>query len=77
MPSDVIAFVVFYRLTLRDLSEIMLLLGFTPSRECVRRWEANLLLKMGDALRKRRHGTSRRSGEGCYADDAAAVPAEI
>jgi putative transposase len=42
-PSDIIAFVVFcrlrYRLTLRDLSEIMLLRGFTVSDECVRRWE--------------------------------------
>jgi transposase-like protein len=35
LPSDIIAFVVFcrlrYRLTLRDLSEIMLLRGFTVS----------------------------------------------
>ncbi|HEX4171385.1 MAG TPA: hypothetical protein VHY82_02785 [Acetobacteraceae bacterium] len=41
LPSDVIAFVVFCRrrsrLTLRDLSEIMLLRGFTVSHECVRR----------------------------------------
>ena len=40
--SDIIAFVVFcrlrYRLTLRDLSEIMLLRGFTVSYECIRRW---------------------------------------
>ena len=44
--SDIIAFVVFcrlrYRLTLRDLSEIMLLRGFTVSHECIRRWEAKL-----------------------------------
>ena len=37
LPSDIIAFVVFcrlrYRLTLRDLSEIMLLRGFTVSHE--------------------------------------------
>ena len=32
-----------YRLTLRDLSEIMLLRGFTVSHECVRQWEAKLL----------------------------------
>jgi putative transposase len=42
LPSDIIAFVVFcrqcYRLTLRDLSEIMLLRGFTLSHECVRQW---------------------------------------
>ena len=39
LPSDIIAFVVFcrlrYRLTLRDLSEILLLRGFTVSHECV------------------------------------------
>jgi len=47
LPSDIIAFVVFcrlrYRLTLRDLSEIMLLRGFTVSYECIRQWEAKLL----------------------------------
>jgi putative transposase len=41
LPSDIIAFVVFcrlrYRLTLRDLTEIMLLRGFTVSHESVRR----------------------------------------
>src|SRR5271157_422016 len=61
LPSDIIAFVVFcrlrYRLTLRDLSEIMLLRGFTVSHESIRRWEAKLLPVMGEALRKRRHGT--------------------
>ena len=60
LPSDIIAFVVFcrlrYRLTLRDLSEIMLLRGFTVSHECIRQWEAKLLPVMGEALRKRRHG---------------------
>jgi putative transposase len=57
-----------YRLTLRDLSEIMLLRGFTVSHECIRQWEAKLLPIMGEALRKRRHGPGRRSGEGWYAD---------
>src|SRR3984957_20637219 len=61
LPSDIIAFVVFcrlrYRLTLRDLSEILLLRGFTVSHECVRQWEAKLLPVMGEALRKRRHAT--------------------
>ena len=41
LPSDIIAFVVFcrlrYRPTLRDLSEIMLLRGFTISHESIRR----------------------------------------
>src|SRR5882724_11010039 len=47
LPSDIIAFVVFcrlrYRLTLRDLREIMLLRGFTVGYECIRQWEAKLL----------------------------------
>jgi len=55
-----------YRLTLRDLSEILLLRGFTVSHECVRQWEAKLLPVMGEALRKRRHGTGRRSGQSWY-----------
>src|SRR6516225_2028750 len=46
LPSDIIAFVVFcrlrYRPTLRDLSEIMLLRGFTISHESIRRGEAKL-----------------------------------
>ena len=58
-----------YRLTLRDLSEIMLLRGFTVSHECIRRWEAKLLPVMGDALRKRRHGSGRRSGQSWYTDE--------
>lgn len=66
LPSDIIAFVVFcrlrYRLTLRDLSEILLLRGFTVSHETVRDWEAKLLSLMGEALRKRRQGMRRRPG---------------
>jgi putative transposase len=73
LPSDIIAFVVFcrlrYRLTLRDLSEIMLLRGFTVSHECIRQWEAKLSPVMGEALRRRRHGARRRSGESWYADE--------
>ena len=73
LPNDIIAFVVFcqlrYRLTLRDLSEIMLLRGFTISYECIRQWEAKLSPVMGDALRRRRHGTGRRSGESWYAEE--------
>jgi hypothetical protein len=61
LPSDIIAFKGFcrlrYRLTLRDLSEIMLLRGFTVSHECIRQWEAKLLPVMGEVWRKRRHGT--------------------
>src|SRR5882724_7329211 len=73
LPSDIIAFVVFcrlrYRLTLRDLSEIMLLRGFTISHESIRRWEAKLLPVMGEALRKRRYGIGRISGQSWYADE--------
>ena len=74
LPSDIIAFVVFcrlrYRLTLRDLSEIMLLRGFTVNHECIRQWEAKLSPVMGEALRKRRHGTGRKSGQSWYADES-------
>src|SRR6478735_2886186 len=73
LPSDIIAFVVFcrlrYRLTLRDLTEIMLLRGFTISHECVRQWESKLLPVMGEALRKRRHGAGRSSGQSWYVDE--------
>ena len=73
LPSDVIAFVVFcrlrYRLTLRDLSEIMLLRGFTISHESIRRWEAKLLPIMGDTVRKRRHGRGHLSGQSWYTDE--------
>ncbi len=73
LPSDIIAFVVFcrlrYRLTLRDLSEIMLLRGFTVSHEFVRQWEAKLLPVMGEVLRKRRHGAGRSSGQSWYVDE--------
>src|SRR6266536_4810198 len=72
LPSDIIAFVVFcrlrYRLTLRDLSEIMLLRGFAVSHECIRLGEAKLLPVMGEALRKRRHGAGRSSGQSWYVD---------
>jgi len=73
LPSDIIAFVVFcrlrYKLTLRDLSEIMLLRGFTVSHESIRRWEAKLLPVMGEALRKQRHGTGRSPGQSWYVDE--------
>ncbi|WP_284948302.1 IS6 family transposase [Acidisoma cladoniae] len=73
LPSDIIAFVVFcrlrYRLTLRDLSEIMALRGIEISHETVRDWEVKLLPIMGDALRKRRHGTRRAAGASWYVDE--------
>jgi putative transposase len=52
-PSNIIAFVVRcrlrYRLTLRDLSAVMRLRGFTVSHECIRQWEAKLLPVKGEA----------------------------
>jgi transposase-like protein len=73
LPSDIIAFVLFcrlrYRLTLRDLSEIMALRGIEVSHEAVRDWEAKLLPVMGDELRKRRHGTWRGAGISWYVDE--------
>ncbi len=54
LPSDIIAFVLFcrlsYRLTLRNLSEIMALRGIEMSHEAVRDWKAKLLPVMGDEL---------------------------
>jgi hypothetical protein len=74
LPSDIIAFVVFCRLrdrlTLRDLSEIMLLRGFTVSHECIRQWEAKLMPVMGEVLRRRRHGTGCSSGQSWYVDES-------
>lgn len=73
LPSDIIAFVVFcrlrYRLTLRDLSEVMALRGIEVSHEAIRDWEAKLLPVMGDALRKRRQGTRRGAGISWYIDE--------
>ena len=73
LPSDVIAFVVFcrlrYRLTLRDLSEILALRGIGASYEAVRDWEAKLLPMMGDALRKGRHSSRLGSGVSWHVDE--------
>jgi transposase-like protein len=58
-PSDVVALVVLwrlrYRLTLRDLSEMVLMRGIAFSHEAVRDWEAKLALTSADELRQRRH----------------------
>jgi putative transposase len=73
LPSDIIAFVVFcrlrYRLTLRDLSEMLLLRGIEVSHEAVRDWETKLLPVMGEALRKRRRGKRRAPGVSWYVDE--------
>jgi putative transposase len=73
LPSDIVAFVVFcrlrYRLTPRDLSEILLLRGIEVSHETVQDWETKLLPVMRDKLRKRRHGRHRQSGRSWYVDE--------
>ena len=73
LPSDIIAFVVFcrlrYRLTLRDLSEILLLRGIEVSHEAIRGWETKLLPIMGQELRKRRYGKRRGPGASWYVDE--------
>ena len=73
LPRDIIAFGVFcrlrYRLTLRDLSEILLLRGIEVSHEAVRDWETKLLPVMGDELRKRRRGKRRGPGASWYVDE--------
>ena len=59
-PSDVIALVVLwrlrYRLTLRDLSEMLLIRGIVFSQEAVRDWEAKLAPALACELRQRRRG---------------------
>jgi transposase-like protein len=73
LPSDIITLVVFcrlrYRLTLRDLSEILLLRGIDVSHEAIRDWETKLLPVMGEELRKRRHGKWRGPGASWYVDE--------
>ena len=67
-PSDVIALVVLwrlrYRLTLQDLSEMLLQRGIVFSDEAVREWEAKLTPPLTAELRQRRRsrgGAGRRS----------------
>jgi putative transposase len=59
-PCDVIVLVVLwrlrYRLTLQDLSEMVLQRGIVVSHEAVRDWEAKLTPILADELRCRRHG---------------------
>jgi putative transposase len=59
-PSDVIALVVLwrlrYKLSLRDLPEIVLIRGIVFSHEAVREWKAKLTPALAEGLRRRRHG---------------------
>ncbi len=55
LPSDVVVLIVLWRfrfkLSLRDLTEILLLRGLVFSHEAVRDWEAKLAPLLTDALR--------------------------
>ena len=68
-PSDVIAFVIFwrlrYKLSLRDLPEMFLIRGIEFSYKAVRDWEAKLTPTLIDNLRRRRKG---RIGKSWYID---------
>ena len=64
-PSDVIALVVLwrlrYKLSLRDLPEMLALRGIVFSHEAVREWEAKLTPALAEDLRRRRRGKAGRS----------------
>src|ERR1051325_8341148 len=64
-PSDVIALVVLwrlrYKLSLRDLPEMVAVRGIVFSYEAVREWEAKLTPTLAEALRRRRRGKVGRS----------------
>lgn len=65
LPTDVVFLIVLWRLrfklSLRDLAEILLLRGLIFSHEAVRDWEAKLAPLLTDALRQRRKGKIGRS----------------
>jgi putative transposase len=48
---------------------MLLLRGFIVSHEAIRDWETKLLPILGDAVRKRRHGTRRGTGISWYVDE--------
>jgi putative transposase len=69
-PSDVIALVVLwrlrYKLSLRDLPEMLAIRGMVFSYEAVREWEAKLTPALAEELRRRRKG---RVGRSWYVDE--------
>ncbi len=69
-PSDVIAFVVLwrlrYKLALRDLPEMFAQRGMVFSYEAVRQWEAKLTPALAEDLRRRRCG---KAGCSWYVDE--------
>ncbi len=65
VPTDVVFLIVLWRLrfklSLRDLAEILLSRGLVFSHEAVREWEAKVAPLLTNALRRRRRGTVGRS----------------
>jgi putative transposase len=65
LPTDVVFLIVLWRLwmklSLRDLTEILLLRGLVFSHEAIRDWEARLAPLLTDALRRRRKGKAGRT----------------
>jgi putative transposase len=65
LPTDIVFLIVLWRLrmklSLRDLTEILLLRGLVFSHEAIRDWEARLAPLLTDALRQRRKGKAGRS----------------
>ena len=72
-PSDVIALVVLwrlrYRLTLRDLAEMLLQRDMVFSHEAVRDWEAKLAPVLAGELRRRRRGKGGARGRHWHVDE--------
>jgi putative transposase len=70
LPTDVVFLIVLWRLrmklSLRDLTEILLLRGLVFSHEAIRDWEARLAPLLTDALRQRRKG---KAGCSWYVDE--------
>ena len=60
LPTDVVFLIVLWRLrmklSLRDLTEILLLRGLVFSHEAIRDWEAKLAPLLAEGLRQRRAG---------------------
>src|SRR3954451_546607 len=70
-PSDVIALVVLwrlrYKLSLRDLPEMLALRGIVFSHQTVHDWEAKLTPALAEGLRRRRRG---KAGRSWYVDES-------
>src|SRR4051812_13711548 len=71
LPTDVVFLIVLWRLrmklSLRDLTEILMLRGLVFSHEAIRDWEARLAPLLTDALRRRRRG---KAGHSWYVDES-------